>query len=233
MPTTAIFWLRAATGDLHRPAERAVAADDEQDVDVHPLETVHDFLGILPAPRGAEDRAAVLVDVADHRRREIDHVVAVAGDEALVAVAEAVDPLHAVMEGEFHDEPADHVVDAGAEATAGDDPDPHLRRVEEDASPRARRFESGESVGGAAALGDEPGRVVEQHAVVLGDVVRGRPPGLDVRLERRLDPARAEGLDREVGGVHGRLRGGECRSAGGPHAGGDALHAEAEEVAVG
>ena len=52
--------------DLHGAAHRAVAADDEQHVDVEPLEAVDDLLGVLVAARGAEHGAAVDGDVA-HR----------------------------------------------------------------------------------------------------------------------------------------------------------------------
>ena len=55
-------------GDPLRAAQRAVAADDEQDVDPELLEAVDDLLRVLLAARAAEDRAAVLVDVAARRR---------------------------------------------------------------------------------------------------------------------------------------------------------------------
>ena len=66
MPTTAIrvAALGDHLGDLLRAAHRAVAADDEQDVDAHLLQAVDDLLRVLLAAGGAEDRAAVLVDVA-------------------------------------------------------------------------------------------------------------------------------------------------------------------------
>ena len=44
-----------------------------------------------------EDRPAVLVDVAHDLGVEVDHRVPVAGDEALIAVAEPDDPAHAVV----------------------------------------------------------------------------------------------------------------------------------------
>src|SRR3954465_5161016 len=44
--------------------QRAVAADHDQDVGPELLQAIDDLLGILPAARTAEDRAAVLVDAA-------------------------------------------------------------------------------------------------------------------------------------------------------------------------
>ncbi len=186
--------------DLHRPADAAVAPDYEQGVDVHPLKAVDDLVGILAAARGAEDRAAVLVDRAHTRRREVEHVVAVARDEALVAVAKPVDPLHAVVMRELHHEPADHVVEPRAEAAAGDDAHPQLRGIEEDAPTRACRLESGERLERTAALGGEAGGVVEEHAVVFSHVVGRRAARFEQRLERRIDPAGAERLHGQIGG---------------------------------
>ena len=131
-------------GDRLRAVQRPVAADDDEDVDPELLEAVDDLLGVLAPARAAEDRAAVLVDVLDDVRRQLHHRTAVAGDEALVAVAEPDDPVHAVVAGELHHEAADDVVQAGAEPTAGDDPDPGLRRVEEDLPARAARLEARE-----------------------------------------------------------------------------------------
>ena len=61
MPTTAIFApaLGDLVGDRLRAAERAVAADHEEDVDARALEAVDDLLRVLLAAGGAEDRAAV------------------------------------------------------------------------------------------------------------------------------------------------------------------------------
>ena len=54
-------------GDPLRAVQRAVAADHEQDVDAELLQAVDDLVRVLLPARGAEDRAAVLVDVAARR----------------------------------------------------------------------------------------------------------------------------------------------------------------------
>jgi hypothetical protein len=179
-------------GHLHGAPQRAVAADHEQRADVLPLEAVDDLVGILAAAGGAEDRAAIFGNPAHHLRREVHHVMAVAGNEPLVAVPEAVDPPHAVVEGELHHQTANHVVDPGTEAAAGHDPHPQLRRIEEDAPSRSGWLEAGQ--GGRIATGgdDLPERVVEEDAVGFLDVVLGGLPGLDPGLQRGVDPAGAE-----------------------------------------
>ncbi len=78
MPTTAISQpaLGDHVGDPLRAVQRAVAADHEQDVDAQLLEAVDDLVRVLLPARGAEDRAAVLVDVAARRSGvEVDHGV--------------------------------------------------------------------------------------------------------------------------------------------------------------
>ena len=119
--------------DLHRAAHRPVAADDEQHVDVEPLEAVDDLLGVLVAARGAQDGAAVDGDVA-HRGSGLSSTTSwpYDGDEPLVAVLDADDPAHLVVVGQVAHEAGDHVVEARAEPAAGDDRGAGLRRVEED-----------------------------------------------------------------------------------------------------
>ena len=94
---------------------------------------------ILPAARAAEQRAALVVDRRDQLGPEAQRRVPEARDHALEAVAKAEDLLDAVGVRQLEHQPAHDVVDAGAEAAAGDDPAAQLGRVEEDAVARARR----------------------------------------------------------------------------------------------
>src|SRR4051794_27473139 len=63
-------------------------------------------------------------------------------DEALVAVAEAIDPLDAVAIVELGHEALDDVVQPWAEAATGDDPGRRPRGIEEDFLPRPGHFET-------------------------------------------------------------------------------------------
>ena len=100
--------LEPATQDLRRDvaraAQRPVAADAEEDVDVHPLERVDHHVGRLLAAARAEDRASRLVDRVDGVGVEEHRLVAVLRVEARVAVAYAVHLLDAVVELEDLDE---------------------------------------------------------------------------------------------------------------------------------
>ena len=75
---------------------------------------------LLRPARAAEDRAAVLVEIADEIGREVDRRVVILLDEALVAVGDAVDGPDAVAVVERHDQAANDVVEAGTKAAAGD-----------------------------------------------------------------------------------------------------------------
>ena len=132
--------------------------------------------------------------------------VPVAGDEALVAVAEADDAAHAVVPGELHHEAADDVVEPGAEPAAGDDPDPRLGRVEEDLAPRAAGLEAGQLLDGHAARAGQAGGVVEQHAVARVDLVVRAAPEVEQLGQRRVDPALAQRLDPQLDAVELRRR---------------------------
>ena len=119
-------------GDVERAAERAIAADDEEDIDAEVVEAVEDAADILRAARGAEECAAEAVHAGDGLRREGFDRVAVFLDEALVAVAESVDFVDAVAVIELHHEAADHIVQTGAETAAeGDDAADGLFGIEE------------------------------------------------------------------------------------------------------
>ena len=100
--------------DVARAAQGTVAADAEEDVDVHPLERVDHHVGRLLAAARAEDRAARLVDRVHGIGVEEHRLVAVLRVEPRVAVAYAVHLLDAVVELEDLDEALYDGVEAGA-----------------------------------------------------------------------------------------------------------------------
>ena len=131
-------------GDGVCPAQRAVTADAEQHVDVEAHEGVHHDGGFLHAARTPEDGAAVFLDGVDDIRVQYDGRVAVGGVESAVAVGDAENVPDAVVEPEHLNEALDDVVEAGAEATAGDDSRACPCGVVEDGLARACRFERGD-----------------------------------------------------------------------------------------
>jgi hypothetical protein len=180
------------------PAHRAVATDHEQDVDAEPLQAVDDLLRVLWPAGGAQHGAAVDVDVPNALRRQIHQLVAVGGDETLVAVAEADDAPHPVVVGQVADQAADDVVETGAQPAAGHDPGPGLGRVEENLASRAGRLEAGQAADRTATRPDHAQGVVEEYPVTLVDIVFRGLPGVEQRSQRGLDPGRPEGLDRQI-----------------------------------
>ena len=185
-------------GDPQRAGERAVAADDEQHADAVRLEVVDQLGRVLRAARGAEHRAAVVVDVRDRLGREHHRLVPVARDQPLEAVAEPGDATHAVAVPQLEHDAADHVVQARGEPAAGHDPAAQRARIEEDPVARAGELERGQRVDRAARGAQRRQRVVDQHAVGRADVVDRRRA--EVGGDRRGEARRAEGLDRDVVG---------------------------------
>ena len=151
-------------GEFRGALQRAVAADDEEHVDLHFLQPVHHRPDVLRAARAAEDRAAEVVDLRGgfgpkgHRR------VAVDADEPFVAVAQAERFCDAVARVALGDDAADHVIEPGAESAAGDDGRGGPAGLEEDFFPRPRHLEA------ELRLRSLAGRhaVVDEHALAVG-----------------------------------------------------------------
>ena len=151
MPTTDIESFRrsasramswAQRSEPSPPMQRAVAADAEEDVDVHPLERVDHQLGGLASARGPENGAAELVDGVDGVDVERHRRIAAFRRKTGVAVADAVDGADAVVGGEDLDQSLDDVVEAGTEPAGGDDPDARPGGVVEDPLVRAGALEA-------------------------------------------------------------------------------------------
>jgi hypothetical protein len=156
------------------------------------------LLGVLVTARGAQHGAAVDGDVPHRLRAQLDDVVAVRGDEPLVAVLDADHAADLVVVGQVAHQSGDHVVEARAQPSAGDDRGAGLRRVEEDLAARPAGLQPGKLVHREPAADHAAQGVVEQHAVRLVDVVLGGLPQLQQRRHRRGDLGNAEGLDGEV-----------------------------------
>ena len=128
--------LEAAAGDLlidlMRTALRAVAADAEEHVDALAMEEVDDDLRILRAARAAQGCAAQFVNLGDEGIGERNRREARGRVEAEIAVADAEHVAHAVVPRELLIDRADDVVEAGAEAAAGDDRGARVKGIEVD-----------------------------------------------------------------------------------------------------
>lgn len=103
----------ASTADIVRAARGAVAADAEYEVDVHAREGFDHDLGALLAARGAEDGAALLVDVVGVVLVELDRSESVRRVEAPVTVPDAVDQRHMVDVLERQRQELDHSLSPG------------------------------------------------------------------------------------------------------------------------
>ena len=155
---------------------------------------------VLAAARAAEQRAALVVDRRHQLRPEAQRRVPEARDHALEAVAKAEDLLDAVGVGQLQHQPAHHVVDAGAEAAAGDDPAAQLGGVEEDAVARTGELERRQR---RIPLCDHTREaVVEQQPLGAPHVVHRRLA--EPRGHRRFVATGAERLDLEIARLDAR-----------------------------
>ena len=183
--------------ELHRCADGAVAADHEQDVDGVGLEIVDHFAGILRAARRAEDGAALVMDVRHRLRGQLDRFMAEARNQAFVSITKAEDAFDAVTARELEHDAAHDVVDAGAEAAAGDDAAANRSRIEENLVARAGQFEGGQG-GRLTGMGaDDRHAVVDQHLFCSAHEHDGA--FAQVGNDRRGKQALAEVPDGDVG----------------------------------
>ena len=152
--------------EFHRAAQRAVASDHEEKVDLHFLEQIDHLADFLRAARAAEDGAAEIMDLRYGLRLEQHRGVAVARDQALVAIAEAEDSGDRVAVVKLRDDATNDVVQPGAQAPASDDGRGGLRGIEEDLLARTGGLEA-ELAGVRLRSGIAIQRVVEEHAFLF------------------------------------------------------------------
>ena len=180
----------------------AVAADAQEDGNAALDEEIDHFADFLLAAGGGEDGAAVAVDVVDELGGQDQRRLGLEG-EALVAVADAEDFAHAVVVVQFEEGGADDVVEAGAQAAAGDDGGTGLPRIEKDLLARTGLLEKGVGID-RFARGDFD---LMADAGLVGNEIADAVAADDVEGQRRIMQARAEGADGGVDdGGHGGLR---------------------------
>ena len=189
-----------ATLRLHRNVVRAargaVAADAEQQIDVHAHQRIDHHAGVFLAARGAEDGAALLVDVVGVLVGQHDGSELAGRVQPPVAVTDAVDDRHFVLTPQRAGQELDDVVQPRAEAAGRQ----HRRlapgRVVIDPRARPRQFESRNRLSlphifgqfrGIAVVGD--GRAVVDES--------GR------RVERRIELRPAEARYLKILDIHG------------------------------
>src|SRR5690606_41496178 len=108
------------------------------------------------------------------------------GQEPTVAIAKARDAAHTVLLPEGHHDGANHVVEARAEATAGDDACVNRSRIEEQCAARPGLFEGTDHV--TVERGALAGKLdAVEHPFVVPDVVGAEITDLVAEIERGGD----------------------------------------------
>ncbi len=129
--------LRRFLADLLCAAQRAVAADGEENANAEVFEVIDHRGCILRSARGSEDRAAAFVNPSHRFRGQPQRFVADPGHQPLVTEAEAIDLPNAVVMVQAQDNGADDIIQPRAQAAAGHDSARQRRSIEEHHLPRA------------------------------------------------------------------------------------------------
>ena len=181
--------VEAAPFDFHcdvvRAAQRAVAADAEQDFDVHALERFNHRDLVLAAAGAAEHGAADLMDAVHRIRGQQHRLVAERRDQPLIAVPDAEHDRHVVPDHQRAGQPLDHVVESGAEPAGGQDRRMGPRRIVIDLFARPGLFESAEPAVFVVLSDHFVGVFSVDHGRVLGNKLH---PG-QRRIDRRFPEA--------------------------------------------
>ena len=122
-------------------ALRAIPADGEQDVHAASDEVVHGGGNVHRAARGAENRAAFVVDVIHELGSDPHRLRAARGIEPAVAAAKSQHFGDTVAVMQFEKERPDNIVEAGAQPPAGHDRRPGFLRVKKQLRARSGQLE--------------------------------------------------------------------------------------------
>ena len=98
----------------------SIPPNHEHHIDGMPRYGLHDLCDIGPSAGGSQDRATLELDPLDGRRSQLDTFAGLVV-KTLEAVSHAHDVLNSVAPRELLRQRLDDVVEAGAEAAAGDD----------------------------------------------------------------------------------------------------------------
>src|SRR5512139_723882 len=110
--------------------------------------------------------------------------MAVLADQPLVPVPEAEHPPDAVVVVEAEDDGPDDVIEAGAQASAGDDPARELRRIEIDLLPRAVHLETRWRLSDPDEVLHLLQRAVVEHLLLVADVADSFQGGGDAAFSQ-------------------------------------------------
>ena len=150
----------------------SVAPDAEQDVAVVADQGIDHLIEVLGATRGAEHRAAATHGSDERVGREGDRRLGWNFRQAGVAVAEAEHVFAAVVVPQREHQRADDVVEAGADAAAGDDAGLRLTGREVQAGPRPGLLEARGHPSVADVLVDLRGLRRAEDSARVGDEAR-------------------------------------------------------------
>ena len=130
-------------GDIAGTPERAIAADAEKDVYVHPDQSIDYYFGrLLPTAR-TEYRAAKFMNGIDLVRIENKRMITIFGIKPRITETDAEYILHSVIKGQNLYKPLYYVVETGAESSGSHNADARPARVVKNLGERTCAFKCG------------------------------------------------------------------------------------------
>ena len=120
----------------------AVATEHEEDTDAVGLQVVDHLAGILRASRGAQHRAAFVMDAGDRFRCQHHRLMTVSCDQTFIAISETDNVPHAVAGPQFEHDATDDIVQARGQSAAGHDAAAQGSRIEKNLVARPGQFKS-------------------------------------------------------------------------------------------
>ena len=104
-----------------RCTERAVAADAEQHVDIHPHQCFQHQIRILLPAGGTENRPALLVNAVHRQFIKDDRTITEIGIQSGIPVRYSIYDRHAINLFQGLGQSFDHVIQPGTDASGGQD----------------------------------------------------------------------------------------------------------------
>src|SRR4029077_12431772 len=166
---------------------RAIASDDEQNVDLPLDQLFHHAPDVLRAPGGAESGATKAMNIRDIGWRQIDEPVPVVRNQAFKTIRDAKGARNSVAMVGLHDDGTNDVVKPRAESSAGNDGANRLLGLKKNLRARAGRLEAKGLLSIMECFPNGRQIVIQKDARVVSVEGVFFPHLSEVGIERRVD----------------------------------------------
>ncbi len=110
-----------SSGNPLGPAQGAVPADGEENIDVQLLKGIHNFFDFVLPPGGGKDRPPQLMNIGNLFRGQIDDRMTVLGNKALIPVRDTDHIFNPINIIQFKNNGPDDIIQSRAKPAGSDD----------------------------------------------------------------------------------------------------------------